>query len=298
LPVRRAGALLAVLLLRAAALAGEGSPPLPERALLENINAARVGQGLPRLEIDRELSAFARRRAEEVLQPGGSDVPIVGEALHRRARGFGYDARFLAELILESEDDDLAAIEAAWAEGNPGRPLALNDSVRDLGVGVARRGEVRGYVLLFGLSARTAFEEKTRGLPDAASLSREMLGRVNELRRSAGVPPLRLDDRLARAAQGHAQDMLGRSYYGHESPEKRGPLQRALAAGYRPAAVGENIARGELSVSEVLDGWAGSPGHRREMLDPGFTDVGFGFARGRSGDGYRILWVQLFGRER
>jgi uncharacterized protein YkwD len=295
---RGACALWSLLILPGPALPADSPRELPERALLENINAARVHEGLPALGLDEELSALARRRAEEVVGSGGSDVPLVGEALHQRARGFGYDARFLAELILEAETEDLAPIEASWSEGNPGRPLALNELVRDLGVGIAQGGNGRGYVFLFGLSSRSAFEEKTRGLGDSAALSAEMLARVNELRRTSGLAPLRPDPRLARAAQQHAQDMLARSYYGHETPEKRGPLQRALAAGYRPIAVGENIARGELSVSEVLEGWAKSPGHRREMLDPDFADVGFGFARGRSGEDYRIFWVQLFGRER
>ena len=296
---RRASALLAIALPLSSPLPAATPQPLAERVFLENINTARAGRGLPPLTLDPDLSAFARRRVEEVLEPGGSDVPMVGDALHARARQSGYDARYLAELIVEAEGENLAAVEAAWAEGNTGRPLVLRDDIHDLGVGIARRGEARGYVFLFGLSARGAFEERIRNLPpDRETLLRQMLARVNEERRAAVRAPLRISPRLDRAAQRHADDMLARSFYGHEDPDGRGPLQRAIASGYRPLAVGENIARGEFSLAEVMDGWMKSEPHRRDLLDPNFTDVGFGFARGKSANGYQVIWVQLFGKER
>ena len=296
---RRAPALFAIGVLFAGRLSPASPQPLPERVFLENINSVRTARGLEPLALDPDLSAFARRRVEEVLAPGGSDVPLVGDALHARARQSGYDARFLAELIVEAEGEDLAAIEAAWAEGNAGRPFVLRDDVHDLGVGIGRRGEARGYVFLFGLSAKGSFEDRTRDLPaDRSTLVSQMLARVNEERRAAGRAPLRVNPRLDRAAQRHADAMLARSFYGHEDPDGRGPRERALASGYRPLFVGENIARGEFSLPEVMDGWMKSEPHRRDLLDPNFLDVGFGFARGKNANGYQVIWVQLFGREK
>ena len=123
-----------------------------------------------------------------------------------------------------------------------------------------------------------------------------MLARVNSERVRAGLPPLRREEHLERAAQRHAQDMLARSFYGHETPQGVGPFARALAAGYRPGSIGENVARGQFSVEEVMDGWIKSPPHRRQLLDPEFSEVGFGFAHGHNADGYQTYWVQLFGR--
>jgi len=295
--VSRRAALLSIL--AAASLPAASPQPLPERIFLENINAIRRGKGLAPLALDPALSAFARRRVDEVLAPDGSDVPLVGDALHARAEKDGYDARFLAELIVESEGDDLAAVEASWAEGSTGRPFVLRDDIHDLGIGIGRRGAARGYVFLFGLSAKGSFEERTKDLPaDRATLVSRMLARVNEERRNFGRAPLRVNPRLDRAAQSHADDMLARSFYGHNDPEGRGPFQRALASGYRPLSVGENIARGEFSLPEVMDGWMKSEPHRRDLLDPVFVDVGFGFARGKNANGYQVLWVQLFGREK
>jgi uncharacterized protein YkwD len=294
---RRAAALHWILL--ASALPAASPQPLAERIFLENINAIRRGKGLAPLALDPALSAFARRRVDEVLARGGSDVPLVGDALHARAEKDGYDARFLAELIVESEADDLAAVEASWAEGNTGRPFVLRDDIHDLGIGIGRRGGARGYVFLFGLSAKGSFEDRTKDLPvDRTTLVSRMIARVNEERRKNGRTPLRVNPRLDRAAQGHADDMLARSFYGHSDPEGRGPFQRAIASGYRPLSVGENIARGEFSLTEVMDGWMRSEPHRRDLLDPAFVDVGFGFARGKNANGYQVIWVQLFGRER
>ena len=96
-----------------------------------------------------------------------------------------------------------------------------------------------------------------------------------------------------------AEDMLLRSYHGHRTPEDLGPSDRARADGYR-AGIGENIVEQRYSVQEALDAWLGSPAHRRNILDPGIREVGLGLALGGGYDaapgGYRVVWVQSFGR--
>ena len=89
----------------------------------------------------------------------------------------------------------------------------------------------------------------------AAGDPRLEIPRVDAERKKAGVPPLRSNDRLDQAAQRHAQDMLARHYFAHESPEGQTVRERARAAGYDWRAVGENIAEGQLSVDEVMDTW-------------------------------------------
>jgi len=122
-----------------------------------------------------------------------------------------------------------------------------------------------------------------------------MLARVNAERRKAGVPALKSNPKLDAAAQRHAGDMLARAYFAHESPEGKTVRERARAAGYDWRAIGENIAEGQLSVAEVMETWMNSPGHRRNILDKGFKELGVGLALGRSGDGYQVEWVQAFG---
>ena len=56
--------------------------------------------------------------------------------------------------------------------------------------------------------------------------------------------------------------------------------ERSRADGYDWRAIGENIAEGQFSVAEVMDTWMHSPGHRRNILDPGFKELGVGLALG------------------
>jgi uncharacterized protein YkwD len=73
-------------------------------------------------------------------------------------------------------------------------------------------------------------------------------------------------------------------------------MDRNQALGYRARYAGENIARGQYSVDEVMDGWMESKTHREHLLSAVFDDVGFGLAFGKNPGGYEILWVQNFGR--
>ena len=109
---------------------------------------------------------------------------------------------------------------------------------------------------------------------------------INAFRRSQGVGPLKPNALLTRAAQSHANDMKARGYFAHRSPG--GPngatlLARAQSAGCVVRLAAENIAQGQRTPSEVLTGWANSPGHRSNMLNARMTDYGLG----KAGD----IWV-------
>ena len=73
---------------------------------------------------------------------------------------------------------------------------------------------------------------------------------------------------------------------------------RTREAGYAADSVGENIAKGQRSVDEVMKGWMQSNEHRRNILNPMFTEAGYGVALGRMPQGDEVLWVQVFGRPR
>ncbi len=109
---------------------------------------------------------------------------------------------------------------------------------------------------------------------------------LNDFRASQGVGPLRQSSVLTLAAQRHAEDMRARDYFSHRSPG--GPhgsslIRRAQAAGCRVSYVSENIGKGQDNEQEILQGWAESPGHRRNMLNTRVTEYGLG----RAGD----YWV-------
>jgi uncharacterized protein YkwD len=113
---------------------------------------------------------------------------------------------------------------------------------------------------------------------------------LNFERARRGLPPLRANGTLARAAERHSRNMVTRRFFAHVNPAGGTPLNRVKAAGYLNNAptftVGENIGWGEAELSTPLAmhrAWMKSPGHRANLLRPGFRDIGIGIALGVPG---------------
>lgn len=118
---------------------------------------------------------------------------------------------------------------------------------------------------------------------DAAAQVAEL---VNRHRRSIGCPALQWDARAASAAQAHSDDMRRRRYFDHTSPDGRGMADRLRAAGIGFRLAAENIAQDPRGPADVVRGWLGSPGHRRNIENCALTHHGVGV----SGD----RWTHLF----
>jgi uncharacterized protein YkwD len=275
---------------------GSGREAAVASDFLGEINALRARQDLPPLELHPALCRLARERAREISQEGDSEFDLLpDDALFRRAGEAGYRPRFIAELEVQAEGP-VRSVVAGWP-GNV-KETALDPAARDLGVGASRLDRTNLYVLFFGLSMQEDFARRTASLENGETVVQEMLGRLNAERRKAGLPALRLQPSLSRAARRHAEDMLARSFYGHETPEGRTPLDRVKAGGYSPSTVAENIARGQFSVEEVMDGWMESRTHRVNILGRHFTEVGLGYAMGINESGPAVYWVQVFAAPR
>lgn len=289
---------LLLLILPTAAVAGiaaEERPPASlAGALLAEANAERVSQGRAALRSVPALNEAAQQRAKEIAS-GEGDGTLDSEIVDRLARA-GYRARKVSEVVMESEGVGDRML-AGWRGSTTYKDL-LREDYRDAGVGVMEEDGVQLSVFLFALSARDFFEEESAGLRDLDRLRQELLERVNRNRRENRLPRLGENSRLDRAAQAHADDMARRSYYGHASPEGRRVSDRVAAQGYSPSAAGENLASGQFSVEEVMDGWMKSPTHRENILQRLFTDAGFGVAFGELDGVPTVFWVQVFGRPR
>lgn len=111
---------------------------------------------------------------------------------------------------------------------------------------------------------------------------------TNAERREAGCPALDTDRRLTRAAQGHAADMAEDDFFSHTGEDGEEFDDRIRDTGH-PAPGAENIAQGQSSAAEVVAAWMDSSGHRRNILNCSFTDIGVGYDE--RGD----YWVQDFG---
>ena len=267
--------------------------------ILTRVNALRAAQGLAPLRLDPHLLAAAQQRAEEQARAGTLPIAAGTEGILDRVKRQGYEAYTITEL-LASSSGGLDDIFESWRErgGNSYGEL-LQQETHDLGAGLATDDDVTYVALLLGTAWPDFFREHTRGLADLAAARGEMLRSINDARREAKLPPLRLESHLVDCAQRYAALMLARSHYGHTGPDGTTVRERAEAAGYIPyAALGENIAQGQFTVAEVMDGWLHSPAHRENLLSSVFTEVGAGVAFGKNDNGWQVLWVQCFGRPR
>ena len=264
--------------------------------LLELINAERREAGSPPLRLSRPLTRAAQEHAEEIARRGSARLQAGPPgAMQKRIERAGYEAHAWVESLSVTPGDASDAIRS-WKRDDPQtfRRL-LSAEYRDLGIGLDRLRGTPLYAFLFAVPQGDYFTRETGGLRDLDRVRAEMLAWVNEARRKAGVKPLRSDSRLDRAAQRHAEDMLARSYFAHESPENDTVRQRSKEARYNWRTIGENIAEGQFTVDEVMTTWLNSPGHRRNILDPRFEELGVGLALGRANGRYRVLWAQAFG---
>ncbi|MGW9447479.1 CAP domain-containing protein [Streptomyces sp. NPDC055632] len=132
------------------------------------------------------------------------------------------------------------------------------------------------------------------GVGRAERYARDVVALVNAERAEAGCRSLRSERRLRAAAQGHADDMAARDYYAHSGPEGRDGGDRMTSAGYAWSTWGENIHRGPKSPALAVADWMGSPGHRANILNCAFKDIGVGVNLGSDGP----WWVQNFGARR
>jgi hypothetical protein len=103
---------------------------------------------------------------------------------------------------------------------------------------------------------------------------------TNQQRAAAGLPGLSLNSKLMQAAQAKAADMFAKNYWAHVSPDGLQPWTFITNAGYAYSYAGENLAKDFLTSSGVMAGWMGSAGHRANILNVNYTDVGFAVMNG------------------
>jgi uncharacterized protein YkwD len=128
----------------------------------------------------------------------------------------------------------------------------------------------------------------------------------NQVRAEHGLPALREQSRLRRAAAGHSSDMVDHSYFEHTPPSGRTMVDRIVGAGYVRASagwlLGENLEWGTGSLATprgAMDAWMRSPGHKANILKRGYRHVGIGISLGiPTGDGHGVTITVDFGARR
>ncbi|GAA3128710.1 hypothetical protein GCM10010521_13800 [Streptomyces rameus] len=141
-------------------------------------------------------------------------------------------------------------------------------------------------------SAAPAAPSTPKPTATASGVTAEILRLVNAERGQAGCQPLVLNSTLSKAAQAHSADMAAHQNMSHTGSDGSSPGDRITRAGYTWSSYGENVAYGYSTAQQVMDGWMSSPGHRANILNCGFKEIGVGLAQPGS------YWTQDFGTAR
>ncbi len=116
----------------------------------------------------------------------------------------------------------------------------------------------------------------------------EVIRLVNDIRKQNGLKPLAANWELSRVARYKSQDMVDKKYFSHTSPTYGSPFEMMRAFGLTYRTAGENIAYGQKTPKEVVNAWMNSSGHRANILNPSYTQIGVGYvAKGN-------YWTQMF----
>ena len=120
------------------------------------------------------------------------------------------------------------------------------------------------------------------------SFESEVVRLVNEIRVQNGLKPLTANWELSRVARYKSQDMRDQGYFSHTSPTYGTPFQMIKSFGLSFRTAGENIANGYATPQAVVNGWMNSSGHRANILNASYTQIGVGYvAQGH-------YWTQMF----
>ena len=153
-------------------------------------------------------------------------------------------------------------------------------------------------VLSFGILLNSWISQAHRSvLGYATDMSiQSLLDDTNQQRSANGESGLGLNGQLNQAAQAKANDMAARDYWSHNTPDGQAPWTFITAAGYSYQTAGENLAYGFATAADTLTGWMNSPGHRANILNAGFTEVGFGIINiaNYQGSGPETLVVAMY----
>lgn len=125
---------------------------------------------------------------------------------------------------------------------------------------------------------------------DIQEFEYEVLELANEERKAQGLEPLEFSVEVSEVARAKSHDMADSNYFDHQSPNYGSPFEMMQTFGVDYRAAGENIAMGQRSPEEVMNGWMNSEGHRKNIMHDQFTHLGVGYVE-KNGTTY---WTQMF----
>lgn len=124
---------------------------------------------------------------------------------------------------------------------------------------------------------------------DEAAFAAEVVRLVNEERAAYGLSPLKQNSTVQSAAQVRSYEQV--KSFSHTRPDGRSCFTALEEAGVSYSSAGENIAYGQKTPAEAVEAWMNSEGHRANILNKNFTDIGVGCYISSGGT---VYWTQLF----
>lgn len=216
-----------------------------------------------------------------------------GGSLQKALKDAGYQAA-RAEAIVLSGPPNASSAMAAIKDRHCRTLLKPGYAA----LGVSRNGNTWHIVLAQPLLSPDIGEpfaagKKVLALVNAARKKTRTCGE----RQFSPAPPLAWNDELAQASLAHSRSMANQNYFSHQGQDGRQVDERARRAGYLWRNVGENIAAGQGSAQQVVDGWLSSPGHCANIMNGAFKEMGAAYAVNPKSEA-SIYWTQVFGTPR
>lgn len=121
-----------------------------------------------------------------------------------------------------------------------------------------------------------------------SEFEKQVVELTNQERQAQGLEPLQISEDLSEVAGKKSEDMAQNGYFSHNSPTYGSPFDMMDQFGIDYRTAGENIAKGQTTPAQVVEGWMNSEGHRQNIMNPDFTHIGVGYVE----DGH--VWTQQF----
>ncbi len=150
-------------------------------------------------------------------------------------------------------------------------------------------------LLLFNLLASSVWSPFLDVVSAANYVKSEVISGNNQERTKIGLNKLTESSQLNSAAYAKAQDMLSKNYWAHFGPNGESPWQFIAASGFDYLYAGENLAKGYVSVSSMIEAWMNSPTHKANIVKPEYTHIGVAVVDGTLLGESTTLVVVMFG---
>lgn len=280
-----------------------------ERQMLDVVNRERVERGLQPLKADATLVELGRLKAQDMIEKGyfSHTSPTYGSPFEMM-RSAGVQYSYAGENLAKA--GSVVSAHNGLMNSSGHRANILNENFNRVGIAVVKDGYYKYFVQMFirgqgggsvpqpDPSPQPTPEPQPEPEPrpnpgDTQGLTadeKQMLSLVNKERTSRGVGALQSNLELAKVARVKAKDMIDKGYFSHTSPTYGSPFDMMRQFGIRFGYAGENLA-GAPTVSSAHTNLMNSSGHRRNILNDNFDEVGIGVV---DGGPYGKMFVQMF----